>query len=238
MTDPHEGEATRLRTVMTEGLQASGHARTPAVAEAFRTEPRHVYVPRFVRRRQADDGAWVSEEIDRSHPRWLAEVYADQLLLTSEWPNLSSSTVPSLMADMLDALNVQPGLAVTEIGTGTGYNAGILGRLVGDENVVSIDVAPELVSVARKALDVAGHARVTVVCGDGSSVDAVPRDSADRLIATCGVGEVPDAWRQAVRPGGRIVAPVGAGVAVLDVDEQHGAAGGFLATGAYFMERA
>ncbi|MGC0423221.1 methyltransferase domain-containing protein [Embleya sp. AB8] len=228
-------EATARREAMVDELIAGGHALRSDVAAAFRAEPRHVYVSRFTRSHQVD-GEWESEEVNDAHPEWLAEVYRDQVLLTSTWPAMSSSTVPSIMADMLDALDTRAGMAVTEIGAGTGYNAGLLGRLVGDENVLSVDVAPELVSAAQAALQAAGHGRITVVCGDGASAGVVRPDSTDRLIATCGVSSLPNAWRNAVRPGGVIVAPFGAGVAVLDVDEQHGAQGRFLPIGAWFMQ--
>ncbi|WP_406286762.1 methyltransferase domain-containing protein [Embleya sp. NBC_00896] len=230
-----DDEAVSRRAAMVDALTASGHALRPGVAAAFREEPRHTYVPRFTRSHQIADGTWVSEEVNHTHPDWLNWVYLDQVLLTSTWPSMSSSTVPSLMADMLDALDVRHGVTVTEIGTGSGYNAGILGRLAGDENVLSIDVAPELVSAARAALDAAGHGEITVVCGDGGSDGVVRPDSTDRLIATCGVSSLPAAWRRAVHPGGVVVVPLGAGIAVLDIDEQHGAQGRFLPTGAYFM---
>ncbi|MEU0931807.1 methyltransferase domain-containing protein [Embleya sp. NPDC005971] len=229
-----DDEATARRTAMVNELTAGGHAIRPDVADAFRNEPRHAYVRRFTRSHHID-GAWVSEEVNDAHPDWLAEVYRDQVLLTSTWPAMSSSTVPSLMADMLDALDVHPGATVTEIGTGTGYNAGLLGRLVGDENVLSVDVAPELVSAARAALEATGHDKITVVCGDGSSPEVVKPNSTDRLIATCGVNRLPTAWRRAVHPGGLIVVPLGAGIAVLDVNKEHGVQGRFLSTGAYFM---
>lgn len=235
MTTLEGEEAVPRRTAMVDALIAGGHALRQEVVDAFREEPRHVYVPRFTRRRRVEDGSWVSEEVDRRHPDWLDEVYRDQVLLTSTWPSMSSSTVPSLMADMLDALDVRRGMTVTEIGTGTGYNAGLLGRLVGDENVLSIDVAPELVFDARAALEATGHGEITVVCGDGGSDSVVKPDSTDRLIATCGVNRLPAAWRRAVHPGGLIVVPLGAGIAVLDVDKEHGVQGRFLSTGAYFM---
>ncbi|UGQ09515.1 methyltransferase domain-containing protein [Yinghuangia sp. ASG 101] len=237
MTDSIEVEAATLRALLVERMQTAGHAQQPDVAEAFRQEPRHVYAPRFTRSRQNQDGAWTSDEVTRDDPNWLTEVYTDQVLLTSAWPNpLSSSTVPSLMADMHEALDVSAGTTVIEIGTGTGYNAALLGRLVGDENVVTVDVASELVDAARGALDAAGHAAVTVVLADGGSRDVLRHGSADRLIATCAVDRIPDSWRLAVCPGGRIVAPLGAGVAVLDIAEDRSAEGRFLPTGAYFMQ--
>ncbi|WP_436790995.1 methyltransferase domain-containing protein [Yinghuangia sp. YIM S10712] len=237
MTDPVEVEAATLRALWVERMRAAGHAKKPDVAKAFLSEPRHVYAPRFMCSRQKEDGAWINEEVTREHPNWLTEVYTDQVLLTSVWPDpLSSSTVPSLMADMLEALDVSPGMTVIEVGTGTGYNAGLLGQLVGDDNVVTLDVAPELVGAARASLDTAGHAAVTVVQANGGSRDVLRHGSVDRLIATCGVDRIPDPWRQVVRPGGRIVAPVGAGIAVLDVADDHSAEGRFLPTGAYFMQ--
>lgn len=235
-TDPFEERAAELRGALVGRLLADGHAVRPEVAAALRAEPRHLYVPRFHRRVQHDDGVWRSELVDDTHPDWLGDVYTDRHLTTSDWPTPSSSSMPSLMADMLDALDAGPGADVIEIGTGTGYNAALLGRMVGDENVLSLDIVPALVDAARAALERTGHAKVTAVCVDGESEGKPPRpDDADRLIATCGVDQVPRSWLAGVRPGGRIVAPLGHGIVVLDVDERHGATGRFLSTPAYFM---
>ncbi|WP_331769258.1 methyltransferase domain-containing protein (plasmid) [Embleya sp. NBC_00888] len=149
-------------------------------------------------------------------------------------PPLSSSTVPSLMAAMLDALAVEPGMSVVEIGAGTGYNAGIPARLAGDDNVTTVDIEPDVATTARRALTAAGHPHVTVVHTDGTQPPAAPR-SLDRLIATCGVDRVPKTWLAAVRPGSRLVLPLGTGVVCLTVDEHGHAEGPFLATPAYFM---
>lgn len=63
----------------------------------------------------------------------------------------------SLMARMLEALDVRDGDRVLEIGTGTGYNAALLCHRVGSHNVVSIDIDPALIAAARSRLASLGH---------------------------------------------------------------------------------
>jgi hypothetical protein len=91
---------------------------------------------------------------------------------------------------------------------------------------VSVDVDPDLVDLARARLQQIGYAP-TLIAGDGM-LGHPERAPYDRLIATCGVGRVPDAWRQQVRPGGVMVVAVGYGIARLTVCENHSAAGRFL----------
>jgi protein-L-isoaspartate O-methyltransferase len=234
---PDTHDACRLRHAMVDEMTTDGIR--PGVLEAFRAEPRHVYVPRFVRRVQTVPGTWETRVFTPDHPDWTREVYTDQLLVTAtmygdDGPPLSSSTVPSLMAAMLDGLAVEPGMTVAEIGAGTGYNAGLLARLAGDDRVTTFDIEPEVASAARRALAEAGHSRVTVVLADGSRPRIAPR-SLDRLIATCGVDRVPADWLGAVKPGGRLVLPFGSGIACLTIDERGCAEGPFLETPAYFM---
>ncbi|MGH3915986.1 MAG: rRNA adenine N-6-methyltransferase family protein, partial [Pseudonocardiaceae bacterium] len=85
---------------------------------------------------------------------WLNRVYSDSTLVVQRrlareggvaaLPT-SSSTMPSLMIDMLEALDVREGHRVLEIGTGTGYNCALLAHRLGGDNVVSIDLDPTLV---------------------------------------------------------------------------------------------
>lgn len=118
----------------------------------------------------------------------------------------SSSSAPSVVAAMLDALDVQPGQQVLEIGTGTGWNAALLCELVGDaDRVTTIEVDPVVAAQARKTLGAAGY-EVRVVVGDGA--EGFPALAPyDRIIATCAVWEVPHAWLTQVRDGGIIVTP-------------------------------
>jgi protein-L-isoaspartate(D-aspartate) O-methyltransferase len=75
-----------------------------------------------------------------------------------------------MMAVMLSQLGLAAGHRVLEIGTGTGYNAALIARIVGDQkSVVTIDVVPDLIGQTRVNLTAAGYGRVTVVCGDGAA---------------------------------------------------------------------
>ncbi|MFH8552054.1 methyltransferase domain-containing protein [Streptomyces celluloflavus] len=223
--------ADELRRMMTNQLTAAGALRSEPWIDAFSSIPRHVFVPKFTVRTQG-----ALHTYDQADPMWLTAAYRDTSLLTqfdASGTATSSSTRPSLMATMLGALDVEDGHRVMEIGVGTGYNAALLSHRLGDGQVVSIDVDPELVSVARQRLQEAGYAP-TLVAGDGMA--GYPAGAPyDRLLATCGVGRVPDAWRMQTRPGGVIVANIGNGVARLAVDGDHGAEGRFLPELAAFM---
>ncbi|MGH3718446.1 MAG: rRNA adenine N-6-methyltransferase family protein [Pseudonocardiaceae bacterium] len=125
------------------------------------------------------------------------------------WSPSSSCSKPSIVADMLDALDVHPGHTVLEIGTGTGWNAALLCRRVGERGrVVSIEVDPVIAEASRAALARAGYSPL-VITADGAQgyPDAAPYD---RLVATASVREiVPSTWLEQTRPGGLIVTPWG-----------------------------
>ncbi|HEU0086852.1 MAG TPA: methyltransferase domain-containing protein [Pseudonocardiaceae bacterium] len=146
---------------------------------------------------------------------WLDQVYSDSTLVVQrrQTPGgghdslpTSSSTMPSLMIQMLEALDVHDGHRVLEIGTGTGYNAALLAHRLGSDNVTSIDIDPDLVKAARQRLEELGH-RPRLVAGDG--LTGVPNHGPyDRIIATCAVPEIPLAWIEQLTPGGAMVVNV------------------------------
>ncbi|RDG36982.1 methyltransferase domain-containing protein [Streptomyces corynorhini] len=181
--------ADDLRRMMTDQLTAAGALRSEHWIDAFAGVPRHVFVPEFTVRAQGRIHRYGQED-----PTWLAAAYRDTSLLTqfdATGVATSSSTRPSPMATMLEALDVVHGNHVLEIGVGTGYNAALLAhRLGGDHEADRRD-------------------------GMAGCAEHAPYD---RLPATCGVGRIPDAWREQVRPGGVIVANVGYGSACLMVD--------------------
>lgn len=111
------------------------------------------------------------------------------------------------MARMLEQLAVQPGMAVLEIGTGTGYNAALLGRLVGLEGtVLTADVDPAVTGPAKRHLAAAGASNVEVITADGWQVE--PGYRFDRIEATVGVWDLSPAWLAALEPGGVLVVPI------------------------------
>lgn len=168
----------------------------PAIAAAFAGVPRDLFVRQVV----GSDGAAVTPSPE--------EVYSDAALVThwrDGWPS-SSSSQPSLMARMLAALDLRPGLRVLEIGAGTGYNAALISRITGAP-VVSVDVQPDVVAEARDALARAGVDGVDVRIGDGY-LGAPEGGPYDRVIATVGVGGFPPGWFDQLAPDGLILAPV------------------------------
>ncbi len=167
----------------------------------------------------------------------LAAAYSNDTLITRFDDNgvpSSSSTEPSLMATMLEALDVEPGHRVLEIGTGTGYNAALLCQALDQENVTTIDVDPTLVSTARTALAMAGY-EPTIRCGDGAA-DVPDRAPFDRIIATCGVDRVPTAWLDQLAPGGSILVNVSKGIVLLQ-RQGHCLVGRFLGSAGFMPLR-
>lgn len=200
------------RQRLVEQLTQLGAIRSDVVRQAFLDVGREWFVPRFQRR--DDNGTrWVDGTDPDAHEEWLAGVYDDDVLIVqtrsasdladpSGLPT-SSSSMPSVMAGMLEALDLRPGMRVLEIGTGTGYNTALLCRLVSDANVVTVELDPALADVARDTLHRYGL-RPTVHTGDGRA--PLPEQAPfDRIIATASADHVPPAWIEQLTDGGVIV---------------------------------
>ncbi|UED85833.1 methyltransferase, FxLD system [Streptomyces profundus] len=181
-------DAERLRNALVDQLRADGHARTPAVEDALRSVPRHLFVP------------------DAS----LEDAYANapvHIKYDTDGTSISCASQPGVVALMLDQLDAQPGKHILELGAGTGYNAGLLAHLVGaGGRVTTLDVDDDLVEGAREHLAAAGITNVTAVTRDGALgyAEGAPYD---RIIATVGAHGVPHAWLEQLAPGGRLLVP-------------------------------
>lgn len=181
-----------LREDLVRRLRDGSSPPSERVLGAFETVPRHLFLPE------------VPEET----------AYADDAIVTkrdAEGRPISSSSQPSIMAQMLDQLDLAPGRRVLEIGAGTGYNAALMAELVspGGE-VVTVDLDADLAARARENLAGAGYSGVTVVCADGAAGHP-ERAPYDRIIATVGVWDLAPAWLAQLAPGGRIVVPLDLG---------------------------
>ncbi|MFB7982867.1 methyltransferase domain-containing protein [Streptomyces vinaceus] len=217
-------------------LTAAGVLEDPGWRAAFAAVPRHVFVPYFFTGRGAGHERLWGEDPDPAHrARWLRGVYADAPLPTRlrDGALVSSSSQPSLMAKMLEALEVRDGADVLEIGTGTGYTAALLSHRLGEEHVTTIDLDEEITESARAHLARLGY-RPTVVTGDGAR-GCPSRAPFDRILVTCTLPLVPHAWLGQCRPGARILAPLSTGLIALTVRDADFAEGRFLHTSAYFV---
>lgn len=114
---------------------------------------------------------------------------------------------PFIVAYMTDAMKLQPGEKVLEIGTGSGYQAAILAEL--GLEVYTIEILPELATHARTVLTQEGYDRVHVLAGDGYKgwPDHSPYDA---ILVTCAPDEVPSALVDQLKDGGRMILPLGA----------------------------
>ena len=171
-----------------EELEAKGSITDPAVRKAFLAVPRDRFLP-------GTD---------------LGEVYADKVIVTRKdayGVPTSSSSQPSIMALMLERLELAPGLRVLEIGAGTGYNAALLSTLVGETgSVTSVELEPDVAEAAAAALGEGGY-RVNVVTGDGR--EGWPAGAPyDRIVLTASTGDVGQSWYEQLAPGGLLQLPL------------------------------
>jgi protein-L-isoaspartate(D-aspartate) O-methyltransferase len=205
-----------LRQRLVNDLVERGTIRSPWVRQAFADTPREVFVPRF--HRPYPDVGLVDGADPGQVDMWINQVYTDQVLVVQLTPAVdgsraptSSSSEPTVMAGMLEALDLQPGHRVLEIGTGTGYNAALLSHRVGADNVTSIELDPALAAAARDALAEIGL-HPTVHAGDGADglAEAGPFD---RIIATAATDHIPPTWINQLTPGGAIVADLRGSIA-------------------------
>jgi protein-L-isoaspartate(D-aspartate) O-methyltransferase len=153
----------------------------PKVLAAMRRVPRHLLVPEAVR----------------------AEAYQNRPLPIGHEATISQPYIVALMTHLLD---VEPDQKVLEVGTGSGYQAAVLSTLV--SHVYSIEIVEPLAKRAAERLGELGYANVTVRAGDGYK--GWPEQAPfDRIIVTAGADHVPQPLVDQLRPGGRMVIPVG-----------------------------
>jgi protein-L-isoaspartate(D-aspartate) O-methyltransferase len=111
-----------------------------------------------------------------------------------------------IVALMTELLELSTRHKVLEIGTGSGYQAAVLAGLT--RSVFTIEIVPELAASATATLKSLGIRNVTVRTGDG--YQGWPEEAPfHRIILTAAPAEIPDALLRQLRPGGKLVAPVG-----------------------------
>lgn len=178
LLDPEE--ARELRVALIDRLIAEGSLRDARVVAAFSAVPRHLFVP--------DVG--------------LGAAYSNRPLPIGHGQTISQ---PTVVAMMTEALRIERGQKVLEIGTGSGWQAAILAAV--GANVFSIETVTELAEQARERLRRLGF-RVQVKAGDGY-LGWPEHAPFDRILLTAAPPEVPQALIDQLRDGGILIAPIG-----------------------------
>ncbi len=170
--------------VLVDGLIAAGTLRSPRVIDAFRATPRSDFVPSEI--------AGAADEVDLALPIGGGQTVSQ----------------PTTVAIMLEAVVPQKGERILDIGTGSGWQAMLLAKLVGPRGSVhTVERVPELAVAAHERLARHGETNLTVYEGDASrGLPAVA--PFDVIVAAAEAPAVPPALLDQLAPGGRLVQPI------------------------------
>ncbi len=188
-------------------LMSEGYLKMPSIIEAFQIIDRKDFVPLELQ----------------------AEAYVNMALPIGFRQTISQ---PLVVAFMLELLEPKPGEQILDVGSGSGWKAALLAYVISqDENknlgkVVSIERIPELKKIAEKNIAKYNFIKigiVKVILGVGAkpSLKFMPLGGYDKIIAGAAGEEIPSVWKKQLKIGGRIVAPVGYSIVMLDKIKQN-----------------
>lgn len=169
--------------------EAGGAGISPRVLAVLGRVPRHRFVPQSLRLHAYDN-----RPLPIGHDQTISQPY-----------------IVGLMTELLE---VHPGQRVLEVGTGSGYQAAVLAEM--GVAVWSVEIVAALATQAAATLKELGYDRVEVKAGDGYAgwPEHAPFDG---IIVTAGAAHVPQPLLDQLKPGGRMVIPVGAPYAVQEL---------------------
>jgi len=206
-------DSVSLRDELADHLIARNAITTQRVEQAFRQVQRARYLDRWYHA-SVEEGqiTWQPVTLDHAHPsdEVLREVYSDRPLVTqlSGFVPSSSSSQPSLMARMLELLDLRPGMRILEIGTGTGYNAALLSEIVGPHGlVVSLESQRDVARHASRVLACDERSNVHVRCRDGYRGDRAHQPF-DRIVATVACFDFSPHWLEQLAEDGFMLVPL------------------------------
>ncbi|MGH4020978.1 MAG: methyltransferase, FxLD system, partial [Pseudonocardiaceae bacterium] len=191
-TSTDSDRAAEIRNALTDKLRSDGMIISSVVERAFRTAPRHLFVPEGTPLEvayNADDSVATKRDQDGVI--------------------ISSISAPFIQAQMIEQAGLGPGMSVLEIGSG-GYNAALLAEVVGPGGrVVSVDIDPDVTDRASALLDATGYSsRVMVVRADAEHGVPELGEPFDAILLTVGAWDISPAWLEQLSEDGRIVVPL------------------------------
>ena len=177
--DPPEFKQRRM-TMVTDQIEKRGISN-PKVLEAMRAVPRHAFVPHNL----------------------MSRAYSDRPLPIGEGQTISQPYIVALMTELLE---IGPTSRILEIGTGSGYQAAVLGEIA--DSVHTIEIKQKLYQNSKKILQRYQYNNVFSLLGDG--YEGWPQNAPyDGIMITAAVDHIPPPLLQQLKNGGRLVLPLG-----------------------------
>ena len=199
-------------------LKEKGAINTRQVECAFSRVERHKLVEWFYLKDDKGEFEYAGQratkrDVDAQNPdpNLLKIIYSDTPLPIRINPP-SSTSQPSLVASMLELLELKEGMNVLEIGAGTGYNAALMQEIVGSTgHVTTIDIQDDVVQQARRLLQASGYGEIEVIAADGA--EGFPENAPyDRIIATVGCPDISFRWAEQLGSNGFMLIPLQHGI--------------------------
>lgn len=180
-SSPSEGQYNETRDRMVRQQLEARDINNPRVLQAMREVPRHLFVPH----------------------EWRSQAYGDYPLPIGLGQTISQPYIVALMTQLSDPREEYRAL---EIGTGSGYQAAVLSKLV--KEVYTIEIVPDLAERARQTLKENGFKNVFVKAGDGYQ-GWKEKSPFDLVLITAAAPRIPDPLVEQLAEGGRMVMPLG-----------------------------
>ncbi|WP_043469284.1 methyltransferase, FxLD system [Kitasatospora sp. MBT66] len=179
----------QLRDTMVQRLIEVGAARDPRVVAAFRAVPRHLATPEV--------------EVAKTY-----EVETATITKTDEnGVDISSVSAPRIQAMQIEQADIKLGMTVLEVGS-NGPNAAYLAEMTGPGGqVITMDIDADATARAERFIKSTGYRNVTVITGDGEH-GAPEHGPFDRIVVTVQSADIPAAWTEQLKDGGRLVVPL------------------------------
>ncbi len=182
---------------LVDSLIEGGWLKTPRIIEAFRKIKRVDFLPDDIK-----DLAEMNEALPIGYSQTISQ--------------------PLVVAFMLELLEPKEGEKILDIGSGSGWTSALLGEIVGEKGkVIAIEIIPELKEFGEKNIakyNFIEKGIVEFVCADGSkgypNIASCPElaEGFDKILASASARELPPAWKEQLKIGGRIVTPIGSSI--------------------------